>query len=207
MTHFKHSVSLMIIFALTLMFIGCAKPPEAEKSAARAAMDTAVSSGADKYAATDFETAKKLWDTSETQMTEKKYKEAKQGYIDAKAAFEKAASAGEAGKKAMTDEANAAVASLEKDWKNLEAAAKKIKKKMKDKKTKDAWAADTKAFADGLKATKDKIVNDPASAKANVGEIKSIIEKWDTEFKKLAATQSKHKATKKKHKPTKKRKK
>ena len=207
MNHFKYAVSLMLVFALAVVFSGCAKPPEAEKSAAKAAMDSAVSAGADKYAATDFEAAKKLWDTSETQMTEKKYKEAKQGYIDAKAAFEKAAGAGEAGKKAMTDEANAAVASLEESWKNLEATAKKIEKKMKDKKTKDAWAADTKAFAEGLKATKDKIVNDPASAKANVGELKSIIEKWDTAFKKLAVTQSKHKATKKKAKPTKKRKK
>ena len=93
MTHFKNSVSLIIIFALTLVFIGCAKPPEADKLAAKASMDTAVSSGADKYAATDFEAAKKLWDTSETQMTEKKYKEAKQGYVDAKAAFDKAAGA------------------------------------------------------------------------------------------------------------------
>ena len=207
MNHFKYAVSLMLVFALAVVFSSCAKPPEADKLAAKAAMDSAVSAGADKYAATDFEAAKKLWDTSETQMTEKKYKEAKQGYIDAKAAFEKAAGAVEAGKKAMTDEANAAVASLEEGWKNLEATAKKIGKNMKDKKTKDAWAADTKAFADGLKATKDKIVNDPASAKANVGELKSIIEKWDTAFKKLAATHPKHKATKKKHKPTKKRKK
>jgi hypothetical protein len=78
---------------------------------------------------------------------------------------------------------------------------------MKDKRTKDAWAADTKAFTDGLKAIKDKIANDPASAKENAGELKSIIEKWDTAFKKLAATHPKHKATKKKHKPAKKRKK
>jgi hypothetical protein len=189
MNHFKYAVSLMLVFALAVVFSGCAKPPEAEKSAAKAAMDSAVSAGAAKYAATDFEAAKKLWDTSETQMTEKKYKEAKQGYIDAKAAFEKAAGAGEAGKKAMTDEANAAVASLEKDWKNLEAAAKKIKKKMKDKK--DAWTADAKTFAEGLKATKDMVAADPAGAKTKAGELKSILDKWDATLKELAAAPAK----------------
>jgi hypothetical protein len=167
-----------------------------DKLAAKAAMDSAVSAGADKYAATDFESAKKLWDTSETQMTEKKYKEAKQGYVDAKAAFEKAASAVEAGKKAMTDEANAAVASLEESWKNLEATAKKIEKKMKDKKTKDAWAADTKAFAEGLKATKDMVATDPAGAKTKAGELRSILDKWDATLKELAAAPAKSKTAK-----------
>jgi hypothetical protein len=207
MKHFKYSVSLMIILVLTLVFIGCAKPPEAEKSAAKASMDTAVSSGADKYAAGDLDAAKKIWDAAEAQMKEKKYKEAKQDYLAAKTAFDKAAGAVEGGKKVAAAEANAAVASLEEDWKNLKTSAKNLTKKMKDKKTKDAWAADTKAFTKGLKATKDKIANDPASAKENVGELKSIIEKWDTAFKKLAATHLKHKATKKKPKPTKKRKK
>ena len=215
MTHFRHSVSLIIILALTLVFIGCAKPPEAEKLAAKASMDTAVSSGADKYAAGDLDAAKKIWDAAEAQMKEKKYKEAKQDYVAAKTAFDKAAGAVEGGKKmaeaeakkVATVEANAAVASLEEDWKNLKTAAKNLAKKMKDKKTRDAWAADTKAFTKGLKATKDKIANDPASAKENIGELKSIIEKWDTAFKKLATTHSKHKATKKKPKPTKKRKK
>jgi hypothetical protein len=204
MTHFKHSVSLMIILALTLVFIGCAKPPEAEKSAAKAAMDTAVSSGADKYAAADLDAAKKIWGVAEAEMKEEKYKEAKQSYIAAKAAFDIAAGTAEEGKKMATAEASAAVASLEEDWKNLKTAAKNVEKKMKDKKMKDAWAADAKAFAEGLKATKDKIVTDPAGAKANVGELKSIIEKWDAAFKKLAAAPSKHKATKKKAKPTKK---
>jgi hypothetical protein len=197
----------MIILALTLVFIGCAKPPEAEKSAAKASMDTAVSSGADKYAAGDLDAAKKIWDAAEAQMNEKKYKEAKQDYVAAKTAFDKAAGAAAEAKKVAAAEANAAVASLEEDWKNLKTVAKNLTKKMKDKKTKDAWAADTKAFTKGLKATKDKIANDPASAKENVGELKSIIEKWDTAFKKLAATHSKHKATKKKPKHTKKRKK
>jgi hypothetical protein len=140
MKHFKYAVSFMTVLALVLVFIGCAKPPEAEKSAA-------------------------------------------------KAALEKAAGAAEAGKKAMTDEVNAVVVSLEEGWKNLETAAKNVEKKMKDKK--DAWAADTKTFLDGLQATKDMIASDPAGAKAKSGELKSILDKWDAAFKELAAAPAK----------------
>ncbi|MBN1365661.1 MAG: hypothetical protein JW976_12700 [Syntrophaceae bacterium] len=99
MMDLKHSVSFMIIFAITMVFIGCAKPPEAEKSAAIAAMDAAVSSGADEYAVADMGAAKAILETAENQMKEKKYKEAKQGYLAAKAAFDKAAVAAEEGKK------------------------------------------------------------------------------------------------------------
>jgi len=174
-----------MVMALIMMFIGCAKPPEAEKAAAKSAMDSAVTAGADKYAAADFKNAQSTWEASEAKMIDKKYEEAKQGYVSAKAAFEKAVGAAAAGKKVMTDEANAAVAALEDGWKNLAAAAKGVEKKMKDQQ--EAWAADTKVFEDGLKATKDMIAGDPAGAKKKAGELKSIIDKWDATFKDLAA--------------------
>ncbi|MFA6413157.1 MAG: hypothetical protein WCW53_10715 [Syntrophales bacterium] len=185
MKYFKFAVSSIMVMALIMMFIGCAKPPEAEKAAAKTAMDAAVTAGADKYAAADFKTAKGAWDASEGQMNDKKYEEAKQGYVSAKAAFDKAAGAAAAGKKAMTDEANAAVAAVEDGWKNLADAAKGVEKKMKDKQ--EAWAADAKVFEDGLKATKDMIAGDPAGAKKKAAELKSIIDKWDATFKELAA--------------------
>ena len=62
MKNFKYAVSFVMVLALALVFIGCAKPPEAEKSAAKAAMDAAVAAAADKYAAADFSAAKTLWD-------------------------------------------------------------------------------------------------------------------------------------------------
>jgi PBP1b-binding outer membrane lipoprotein LpoB len=192
----KYLVSLMVVLSLAFVFTGCAKPPDAEKSAAKTAMDAAASAGADKYAATDFAAAKTLWDTAESQMTDKKFKEAAQGYIDAKSAFEKAAGGVEAGKKAMTDEANAAVASLEDAWKNLEASAKKAEKNLKDKKA--DWDTDVKAFAEGLKATKDMIAADPAGAKAKAGDLKIIIDKWTATFQELAAAPAKAEAPKKK---------
>ena len=78
MKHLRLSASFCVVLGLTLVFLGCAKPPEAEKQAAKSAMDYAILAGADKYAATDIDAAKKVWDKAESQMNEKKYKEAKQ---------------------------------------------------------------------------------------------------------------------------------
>jgi hypothetical protein len=185
MKQVKYSVSFLMVLVLALIFAGCAKPPEAEQKAAKSAMDAAVSAGADKYAAADMDAAKKVWDTTEGQMKDKKYKEAKQGYVDAKAAFEKAAGAVDAGKKAVAAEATAALTAVEEGWKAIQADAKKVEKKMKDKK--DAWEADAKAFADGLKSGQDMVANDPLGAKAKAGELKSVIEKWDAAFKEMMA--------------------
>jgi hypothetical protein len=196
MKHFKYSVSLIMILALSFVFIGCAKPPEAEQKAAKAARDAAVAAGADKYAAADLQAAKKLWEAAEAQVKEKKYKEAKQGYVDAKAAFEKATGAVAAGKKAATDAANAAVAALEEGWKGIEDSVKKIGKKMKDRK--QAWEADAKSFVESLKASKEMIASDPLGAKAKAGELKAVVEKWDAAFREMAAAPAKPGAKKKK---------
>lgn len=192
----KHVRLSLIVLALLLIFTGCAKPPDAERQAAKAAMDTAASAGADKYASSDLDAAKKIWDTAESQMQEKKYKEAKQSYIDAKAAFEKATAAAEAGKKAATDEANAAMAAIEESWKNLKATAGKMRKKMKDKK--EAWTADANTISEGLAKAKEIIATDPLGAKAKLEELKAIIDKWENTFKRMAATPKKPEAVKKK---------
>ncbi|MBA4421833.1 MAG: hypothetical protein C0390_01885 [Syntrophus sp. (in: bacteria)] len=196
MKHFKYSVSVIMVLALALVFIGCAKPPEAEQKAAQAAMAAAVAAGADKYAVADLQAAKKLWEAAEAQVKDKKYKEAKQVYVDAKAAFEKAAVAVAAGKKAATDEANVAIAALEEGWKGIEDSVKKIEKKMKDQK--EAWEADAKSFVDGLKASKEMIAADPLGAKTKAGELKAVVEKWDAAFKEMAAAPAKPEPKKKK---------
>jgi hypothetical protein len=197
MKHVRWSVSLFVLFALTLAFIGCSKPPEAEKQAAKAAMDAALSAGADKYAIADLNAAKKIWDEAESQMKDKKYKEAKQSYIDAKVAFEKAAKAVEAGKK-IADEARAAITTIEKAWENLEATAKKMERKMKDKK--EAWIADAKTFTEGMAKAKEMIDGDPAGVKAKLDDLKTMVDKWENKFKEMAAAPAKPEAPKKKKK-------
>ena len=192
----KLSVFVLVVFALGMGLVGCAKPPEAEREAAKKAMDAAITGGADKYASADLEAAMKLWNTAESQMKEKKYKEAKQNYIDAKAAFEKAAAAVEAGKKAVADQANAALKALEEEWKKLGVTAKKMEKKLKEKK--QSWTADAKAIKEGLEKSKEMIVSAPAEAKAKLDELKAMINRWETTFKEMAMSPSKSKATKKK---------
>ncbi len=192
------SVSVLVVLALVMVFVGCAKPPDTERQAAKAAMDAAVSAGADKYAAADLDAAKKIWDTAESQMKDKKYKEAKQSYIDAKAAFEKAAGAVHAGKKVITDQANAAMATIEGAWKNLEATSKKMEKRLKEKK--EAWTTDAKAISEGLENAKKMITTNPAGAKAKLGELKAMVDKWENTFKEMAAAPAKPEAEKKEKK-------
>jgi len=192
----KLSVFVLVVFALGMVLAGCPKPPEAEREAAMKAMDTASRGGADKYASADWEAAKKLWDAAESQMKAKKYKEAKQYYIDAKAGFEKAAAAIEAGKKAVTDQANTALKAIEEEWKKLSVTAKKMEKKLKDKK--QAWMADAKAISEGLEKSKEMIASAPAEAKAKLGELKTKIDRWNTTFKEMATSPLKPKSTQKK---------
>ena len=192
----KLSVWAFVVLALAMFWVGCSKPPEAEKEAAKKAMEDAISAGAEKYATADLEAAKKIWDTADSQMKEKKYKEAKQSYLDVKAAFEKAAAAVEAGKKAAADQAKGALNAVEEDWKKLNATAQKMEKKLKERK--QAWKADAKAINDGLERAKERIASAPAEAKAELDELKAMIDRWKTTFKEMAKAPAKPKATKKK---------
>lgn len=192
----KLSVFVLVVLALGMSLTGCSKPPETEREAAKKAMDAAISAGADKYAMADLEAAKKVWDTAEFQMKEKEYKEAKQGYIDAKAAFDKAAVAVEAGKKAFTEQADAGLKALEGAWKKLGTTAKKMEKKLKEKKT--AWTTDSKAINEGLGKAKEMIAASPAEAKAKLDDLKAMIDKWENTFKTMATATTKPKQAKKK---------
>jgi len=192
----KLSVFVLVVLALGISLTGCSKPPETEREAAKKAMDAAISAGADKYAMADLEAAKKVWDTAEFQMKEKEYKEAKQGYIDAKAAFDKAAVAVEAGKKAFTEQADAGLKALEGAWKKLGTTAKKMEKRLKEKKT--AWTTDSKAIDEGLGKAKEMIAASPAEAKAKLDDLKAMIDKWENTFKTMATATTKPKQAKKK---------
>jgi hypothetical protein len=197
MKKFKGWLFVLTVLLLTTMLLaGCSKPPEAEREAAKKAMDAAVSAGADKYAAADFDAAKKRWEAAESQMKEKMYKEAKQSYIEVKAAFEKAAAAVEAGKKAMADQTKTALQTLEGAWKKLEADAKKMEKMLKEKKA--AWATDAKAIKEGLDKAKEMIAASPAEAKTKLEELKGLMDKWENTLKEMAAAATKPKATKSK---------
>ena len=192
MRMFKLSLFVLAAFVLGMVLWGCSKPPEAEKEAAKKAMDAAISAGADQYASGDLKAAKEMWDNAESQMKERKYKEAKQSYLDAKAAFEKAAAAVEAGKKVVADQANAALRTLEHEWKKLRVTASKMEKKLKGQK--QAWTADAKAISEGLAKSKEMIASSPFEAKAKLDQLKTMIDKWETTFREMAKSPSKPEA-------------
>lgn len=191
----KHVRFSLKVLALMLILLGCAKPPDAEREAAKVAMDAAASAGANKYASADLDAAMKVWDTAESQMKEKKYKEAKQSYIDAKAAFEKTSAAVEGGRKAAADQVNASLSTLAESWKTLEVTARKMAKRMKEKK--EEWTADAGAISEGLAKAKEMITTDPAGAKAKLDELKGIVDKWESTLKKMASASKESTAVKK----------
>jgi len=196
------SVFVLVVFALGMLLTSCSKPPEAEKEAARKAMDAAMSAGADQYASADLEAANKVWNTAESQMKEEKYKEAKESYITAKAAFEKATAAVEAGKKAAADQANAEKEPAKKAMDaamsagaeqyapaDLE-AAKKIwdtaESQMKEEKYKQA-----KESYIGAKAAFEKATAVQPGKKAISDQAKAAMKNVEAEWKKLQATAKK----------------
>ena len=185
MKHLRLSVPVLMVLVLVLLLEGCAKAPDTEKQAAKAAMDAVVSAGGDKYALPDMEAAKKIWDTAESQMKDKKYKEAKQSYIEAKAAFEKAAGAVESGKKAATDQANMALKTVEASWENLQVTAKKAEPKLKEKK--EAWKADANMIREGVGKAKEMIATDAAGAKTKLDELLVVVNKWENTFDEIAS--------------------
>ena len=177
-------IPLMITVMLSAVLGGCSKPHEADRAAAGAAMQAGRQAGADRYAPAEFAAARNLWDASEAQVNEKKYEEAKQGFIDARIAFEKAANAVEAGKTAMIPEAAAAVAALEEGWKTLEVIAKRTEHKMGKKKL---WETDRNSFLEGLKAAKERVNADPAGAKEEAGRLARFLDIYGEYFKRLTA--------------------
>lgn len=201
----KLSVSLFafMMLLLAMTWAGCSKPPEAEKEAARKAMENAISAGADTYTPAETEAAKKAWEMAELQMNEKKYKEAKQGYIEARASWEKAAGAIEAGKKVVADQTKETLTALEKAWKKLGTTSKKFEKKLKEKKK--VWMADAKTIEEGFAKAKEMMVQAPLEAKAKLEELKPLIGKWENTFKEMTKAKPKAKS-KTKSQPAKKKK-
>jgi predicted S18 family serine protease len=195
MKHVRLSISVLVVLALVMVLGSCAKPPEAEKQAAKSAMDSAISAGVDKYSSDSLDAAKKIWDTAESQMKEKKYEEAKKSYIDATIAFKKATM--DARKKAAAEQANAALATLEELWKNVEVAAKKMEKKLKYKGT---WKTDAEAISEGLERAKEMIATNPSQAKDKLDDLKIMVMKWENTLKEMAAAPGKPKAAKKEKK-------
>ena len=194
------SVFVLVSFALGMLLTSCSKPPEAEKEAARKAMDAAMSAGADQYAPADLEAANKVWDNAESQMKEEKYKDAKERYIEAEAAFEKATAAVAAGKKVAADQTGAEKEAAKKAMDaalsagadkhpnpDLETANKlwdTAESQMKEEKYKQA----RESYIEAKAAFEKAAAAVETGKKAGADQAKATLKTVEAEWKKLQAT-------------------
>lgn len=180
----KISVARLGVLAgiLALLIAGCVKPPVAEKTAAETAKNSAVAAQAETYAVAAMAEAMKLWDNAEVKMKARAYDDAKAGYLAAKAAFDLATGQVEAGKKAISEENQAALKLVEQSW--AEVSKLSVKKVAKlETALKAQWDADSKAVPAALQKAKDAAAN-PAEVKKALADAKALLDKWMEKFKK-----------------------
>ena len=182
MKHVRYAISLMVVFALTLVIAGCGDPPWVERGLAKQARRVAVAKGAETGAPAEFAKAKALYGKADEQVDkDKNGPDAKKYYTEARWAFERATWAvmTEPERQAVIDKTNKQLASLEEGWKKYEAQAGNLNA---DRKA--AFEADAKAFKEGIKAAKDRVVADTVGAKEKTDtELKPIYDKWEIVFR------------------------
>ena len=90
----KNYIRLVTIFfccALVIPFMsGCSQPPQQEVDAAKAALQGAISAGAEQYVPDELKIAQDLMTKLDSEMAKKDYKAAKQTALQAKAAADSA---------------------------------------------------------------------------------------------------------------------
>jgi len=105
----------VLVMALVTV-VACGKPPQQEIDAAKAALDAAKNSQADKWAGTDYQTAESSLSAAQAEVDAqaqkwfKNYDKAKELMNTAKADAEKAAAAAVANKETAKNEATTAIA-------------------------------------------------------------------------------------------------
>jgi hypothetical protein len=155
----------LVLLFLTVLLVGCAKPPQEDIDAAKASVQGAKDAQADRYAAADLQAAEDLMNQAnaevETQNGKfalfRSYDKAKELTNQAKAAGEKAKTAAIAGKEAAKKDAEEQLAAAQASV----AAAKEILPKAPKGK-------DTRAEIEALTA-------DLASAESSLTDIQSQI--------------------------------
>lgn len=175
-----------LVLAMAVAMFGCGAPPEAEKKAAEQAVSAAKAAGAEKYASAEFSAAAEAMKAADSQMSARKFPEAKAGYLKAKELAEKAATAAEAGKATMKSQVEQQLADAERRWRELEGKAKAAARNFKAGQKQD-WEVDARSVAESFQAARAAVSGDPASAKEKLDAVAAILQKWDADLKALAA--------------------
>jgi len=111
---------------LILMAAACAKPPTQEISQAENAVNAAIQSGAEEYAAGQLQLAQEALNDANAKVESKDYKGAKTAAMDAKAKAEQASAQIEANKQAAKTEASGKIEPLKTRVEAVKAALAKL---------------------------------------------------------------------------------
>lgn len=191
----KNTVVGLLVLAVVVLAVGCAKPPQAELDAMKAALQAAEQAEAPKYAAADWDKAQQAVNAANAEVEAqnakfalfRSYTRAKQLIDEATAATNAAKDAGVAGKQKAMNEAreaiDAAKASLTAAQEAL-AALEKCRRKPKDLR-KDLEAQ--KGNLDGFATQVDQLENafsqeDYFGAKAQAESLKGQIDNITSEL-------------------------
>jgi DNA repair exonuclease SbcCD ATPase subunit len=150
-------ISVVPIILMFLVITGCSKPPTEELNAAKAAIDAAVSAGADKFAQEDLKKLNDDLQAANKEIEAKEYKKAKEMLVKLKADAEALKAAiPEKKEKAKQN----ALTAEEEAKKAVEEAKSLLEKAPKGKGTKadiEAMKADLKGLEDSLAEIKSLI--------------------------------------------------
>lgn len=178
MAHFKRLKFCIMLMAVTIALYGCAKPPEAERAAAKVSMEQALAAGADKYAIGDFNNAGKHLENAELLNERKRYQKARAQYQTACEAFKKAAAAAVENYKFLVVKNWTMINALEGRWEKLKKSVKKVKKQ----KTEDAWVVDEQVFVRSLQEAKDMNTDSVSMSAGKINELQSLLARWEAAF-------------------------
>ncbi len=89
MTNSLRFLTVVCVF-LALFCFGCASRPDEQLKAATEAMNQAIEQRAEQYAASDWKSAKEIWDQANDQLAKQNYASAATSLVTAKARFIKA---------------------------------------------------------------------------------------------------------------------
>lgn len=191
----KNTVVGLLVLAVVVLAVGCAKPPQAELDAMKAALQAAEQAEAPKYAVADWDKAQQAVNAANAEVEAqnakfalfRSYTKAKQLIADATAAANAAKDAGVAGKQKAMNEAreaiDAAKASLTAAQEAL-AALEKCRRKPKDlKKDLEAQKGNLDGFATQVSALEDAFSReDYFGAKAQAESLKGQIDNIASEL-------------------------
>ncbi|MEW5908648.1 MAG: DUF4398 domain-containing protein [Thermodesulfobacteriota bacterium] len=157
----KTCIQPLVIFCfgaiLLALFSGCAQPPKQEVDAANAALQAAITGGAEQYAPNELKNAQALLAKLNTEMGKKDYKAAKQTAIQAKEAADKAKGAIESGKAKAKEAAVALVDEVKQGFENAKGLV--------------AAVESAKLPADLLKPVKEQV----AAVEAGITELEGML--------------------------------